>query len=227
MIARNEYGYKCLLVAIKQVLDYAEAINETFVEIRGGLREETKLFDTEAFREAWLNACLHNRWTLQTPPAVYIFSDRIEIISIGGLPTNYSLDDFYAGRSRPINLELQQIMVQLDYIEQTGHGVPLIVSKYGKNAFDITENFITVTIPLKRKNEIITQNETIFLKPKAKSIEQKVLELIKVDSRITTIALATAIGVSTTSISKALKSLRENSLIKRVGSNKTGHWELL
>lgn len=98
---------------------YAEAINETFVEIRGGLREETKLFDTEAFREAWLNACLHNRWTLHTPPAVYIFSDRIEIISIGGLPTNYSLDDFYAGRSRPINLELQQIMVQLDYIEQT------------------------------------------------------------------------------------------------------------
>ena len=86
-------------------------------------------------------------------------------------------------------------MVQLDYIEQTGHGIPLIVSKYGKNAFDITENFITVTIPLKRKNEIITQNETIFLKPQAKSMEQKVLELIKVDSHITTIALATAIGV--------------------------------
>ena len=103
LIARNEYGYKCLLVAIKQVLDYAEAINETFVEIRGGLREESKLFDIEAFREAWLNACLHNRWTLQTPPAVYIFSDRIEIVSIGGLSTNYSLDDFYAGRSRPIN----------------------------------------------------------------------------------------------------------------------------
>lgn len=97
LIARNEYGYKCLLVAIKQVLDYAEAINETFVEIHGGLREERKLFDMKAFREAWLNACLHNRWTLQTPPAVYIFSDRIEIVSIGGLPTNYSLDDFYAG----------------------------------------------------------------------------------------------------------------------------------
>ena len=103
LITRNEYGYKCLLVAIKQVLDYAEAINETYVEIRGGLREEQKLFDMDAFREAWLNACLHNRWTMQTPPAVYIFADRIEIISIGGLPSNYSLEDFYAGRSRPIN----------------------------------------------------------------------------------------------------------------------------
>ena len=227
LIARNEYGYKCLLVAIKQVLDYAEAINETFVEIHGGLREETKLFDIEAFREAWLNACLHNRWTLQTPPAVYIFSDRIEIVSIGGLPTNYSLDDFYAGRSRPINLELQQIMVQLDYIEQTGHGVPLIVSKYGKNAFDITENFITVTIPLNKKNEGLTQKETLPLSKKAQSIEQKVLQLIKVDANMTVATLAMTIGVSTTSINNALKKLKEKMLIKRIGSNKTGYWEIL
>ena len=52
-----------------------------------------------------------------------------------------------------MNLELQQIMVQLDYVEQIGHGVPLIVSKYGKEVFDITENFITVTIPLNRENK--------------------------------------------------------------------------
>lgn len=36
------------------------------------------------------------------------------------------------------------------HIEQTEHGVPLIVSKYGKEVFDITENFITVTIPLNK-----------------------------------------------------------------------------
>ena len=79
---------------------------------------------------------------------MYFFEDRIEIISIGGLPDDYSLEDFYAGRSRPVNLELQQIMVQLDYIEQTGHGVPLIVSRYGRKVFDISDNFITVTLPV-------------------------------------------------------------------------------
>lgn len=45
LIKRNEYGYKCLLVAIKQVLDYAEALNETSVELIGAQRKETKLFD--------------------------------------------------------------------------------------------------------------------------------------------------------------------------------------
>ena len=118
-------------------------------------------------------------------------------------------------------------MVQLDYIEQTGHGVPLIVSKYGKNAFDITENFITVTIPLKRENGIIPQAETTPLNSQLKPLEQKILQLIKADSNITVAEIATTVGVSTTSINNALKTLKEKSLIKRVGSNKTGHWKLL
>lgn len=155
LIKRNEYGYKCLLLAIKQVLDYAEALNETTVELVSAQRKETKLFDFACFREAWLNACLHNKWSKLTPPAVYFFDDRIEIISTGGLPVDYSQEDFFSGRSRPVNLELQQIMVQLQFIEQTGHGVPLIVSKYGKKAFDLSDNFITVTIPLNHQNATV------------------------------------------------------------------------
>lgn len=151
LIKRNEYGYKCMLVAVKQVLDYMEALNDTSVNVDGSLRKESSLFDFSCFREAWLNACLHNRWSRQTPPAVYLFDDRIEVISVGGLPEGITLEEFYEGKSKTVNLELQQIMVQLDYIEQTGHGIPLIVSTYGREVFDITENFITVTIPLNRR----------------------------------------------------------------------------
>lgn len=68
LVKQNEYGYKCMLVAVKQVLDYMEALNDTAVDIGGRLRKENKLFDFSCFREAWLNACLHNRWSRQTPP---------------------------------------------------------------------------------------------------------------------------------------------------------------
>lgn len=54
---------------MKQVLDYMKALNDTAVDIGGRLRKENKLFDFSCFREAWLNACLHNRWSRQTPPA--------------------------------------------------------------------------------------------------------------------------------------------------------------
>ncbi len=224
LIKRNEYGYKCLLLAIKQVLDYAEALNETTVELVGAQRKETKLFDFACFREAWLNACLHNKWSRLTPPAVYFFDDRIEIISTGGLPVDYSQDDFFNGRSRPVNLELQQIMVQLQFIEQTGHGVPLIVSKYGKQAFDLSDNFITVTIPLNRKNA--TVNATINATVKLTELQKQIIDLLKSSPNITYTEIATELSKDRVTISRNLKKLKELGIVERIGTDKSGYWKV-
>lgn len=223
LMKRNEYGYKCMLVAVKQVLDYMEALNDTTVDLGGSLRKESKLFDFSCFREAWLNACLHNRWSKQTPPAVYVFDDRIEIISIGGLPDGLTLDEFYEGKSKPVNLELQQIMVQLDYIEQTGHGVPLIVSRYGKEVFDITENFITVTIPLK-KSETGKINVPNVKKQIFDEYDEKILRIMREDSSVKVSEISKRIGVGTTTITKRIRRLREQGMIERAGSKKDGRW---
>lgn len=223
LITRNEYGYKCLLVAMKQVLDYAEAINETTVVMTGGQRKETKLFDMECFREAWLNACLHNSWIKKTPPAVYFFEDRIEIISIGGLPEDYSLEDFYAGRSRPVNLELQQIMVQLDFIEQTGHGVPLIVSKYGRDVFDITENFITVTLPLHTNKTELSRDKTIESHHLTRT-QKLIIDRIAENDCVTVKELSQELNLSVTAINNAIRRLKDIGAISRIGARKNGHW---
>lgn len=223
LIKRNEYGYKCILVAVKQVLDYMEALNDTIVDVGGSLRKESKLFDFPCFREAWLNACLHNRWSRQTPPAVYMFADRIEIISVGGLPEGLTLEEFYEGKSKPVNLELQQIMVQLDYIEQTGHGVPLIVSKYGKEVFDITENFITVTIPLNKGKVVegdLQKRKGIVLN----ECDKKIIGGMKENGTITVHELSGQIGIGVTTITKHIRVLKEKGIIKRIGSKKNGQW---
>lgn len=223
LIRRNEYGYKCMLVAAKQVLDYMEALNDTVVDVDGSLRQEKKLFDFACFREAWLNACLHNRWSRQTPPAVYLFDDRIEIISVGGLPDGLSLEEFYEGKSKPVNLELQQIMVQLDYIEQTGHGVPLIISRYGKKVFDITENFITVTIPLnkKRMGTNIVKESTKWL---TDDRDEKILMLMKNNKNIRVSEISKLLGLGTTTITKRIRLLKEQGIVERKGSKKNGWW---
>ena len=225
LIRRNEYGYKCMLVAVKQVLDYMEALNDTLVDVGGSLRKESKLFDFSCFREAWLNACLHNRWSRQTPPAVYMFEDRIEVISVGGLPEGLTLEEFYEGKSKPVNLELQQIMVQLDYIEQTGHGVPLIVSKYGKEVFDITENFITVTIPLNKGKVVkrdLQKKKGIVLN----ECDKKILSWMEENSNITVNEISRQIGVGATTVTKHIRVLREKGIIKRIGSKKNGQWKI-
>lgn len=164
VIRRKEYGGTCIINSIDKVLNYIEALNETKVKIGSHKRIEEKLFDIASFKEAWLNACIHTKWSKGNPPAVYIFSDRIEIISTGGLPIDLNKDEFYKGISKPVNIKLQNIFGQLSYVEQTGHGIPLIISNYGKQAFDIMENFINVSIPFNfHEHDLITLMRKIKL----------------------------------------------------------------
>lgn len=223
LIKRNEYGGTCLVTAIDKVLDYMESINDTMVTMSSHRRNEEKLFDMASFKEAWQNACIHTKWDKGNPPAVYIFSDRIEIISTGGLPVDLNKEEFYKGISKPVNSKLQKIFGQLGYVEQTGHGIPLIISNYGKQAFDLMENFINVTIPFSfERND--NNGYEIQSEVKYNKAEQRVIEFIIQNSRITIKELVVVSGYSDGYIRKILTSLKEKKIIKRIGGNKIGKW---
>lgn len=223
MISRNEYGFKCLLTAMKQANDYIASLNEVRVDIDSSLeRKEVKLFDQHVFEEAWTNACLHNKWIRNVPPAIYIFDNRIEIISTGGLPFDYSKESFYKGVSHPVNPGLQKIMGQLGLVEQTGHGNLAIVAKYGKEAFNIGDNYINVTIPF------------AFV-PSMRSIKsdgllpshKKVLDAIKIYPTAPIKVLSELTGLGTTRVSDIITELKELNKIQRIGGKKGGYWSIL
>ena len=220
MVVRNEYGYRCLLMAMQQALEYVNSLNETRVELDGSLsRKEMQLFDEKCLREAWSNACLHTKWSMMIPPVMYVFSDRIEVVSTGGLPVDYPIEDFYQGISHPINRQLQKIMGQLGIVEQTGHGVPLIVAKYGREAFNISESHITVT--LKYAYETVP---TELIYTQLSESQKKVLNAIKTKSNITTANISKVTGLSISSVNNCIKALKETGIINRIGSNKSGYW---
>jgi hypothetical protein len=56
---------------------------------------------------------------------------------------------------------------------------------------------------------------------------QKILELISVDSRITTQAMADNLGVSRRAVAKAIAKLQALGILRRVGPDKGGHWEII
>lgn len=225
MLKRTDYGEKCLLSSVNNVLEYMESINETKVKVGGIQRIEEKYFDFSSFKEAWLNACVHTKWSEEIPPAVYIYDDRIEIVSNGGLPSVLTKEDFFAGISKPINKKLLKIFGDLDYIDQTGHGIPLIVKNYGKNAFYITEHTVIVTIPLNKKllDNIKDEKKYIDLS----EAENKILLLIKNDKEYKTSDLMRLTKYSESYINKILRLLKEKEYIKREGANKNGHWNVL
>jgi predicted HTH transcriptional regulator len=65
-------------------------------------------------------------------------------LSHGGLPYNETNEDFFFGISRPRNLKLMRIFQDMKIVEHTGHGIPTIVNKYGKEAFDIKDSYVNV-----------------------------------------------------------------------------------
>ena len=54
----------------------------------------------------------------------------------------------------------------------------------------------------------------------------KILELIELNNKITIIEMAKKLSISETAIENNIKKLREKGIIARVGSDKTGHWEV-
>jgi predicted HTH transcriptional regulator len=221
VIKRTEYGYKCLIVAMDQVLNYVESLNETKVKIGTHRREEETLFDMLCFREAWINACMHTKWERKNPPAVYVFLNRIEIISTGGLPDDLTKEEFYRGISRPINVKLQKIFGQLGYVEQTGHGVPLIIGNYGKQAFDVMDNYVNVVIPFK---EDIRDNKNMEAELTLSEGQRKIYTLIQNNPEYTIKDLVRESSFSDSYVRKIIAYLKEQKYIQRVGSNKTGYW---
>ncbi len=223
LVKRNEYGCTCLVSVIDRVLDYMESINETKVIMGSHRRTEERLFDMASFKEAWQNACIHTKWNKGNPPAVYIFSDRIEIISTGGLPADLNEEEFFRGISRPVNAKLQKIFGQLGLVEQTGHGIPLIISNYGKQAFDIMENFINVTIPFNYERNGI-YGEVEQKQYYVSEAEQRIKYYIEEDSGVTIRELVEKSGYSDGYVRKILTSLKNKKVIARQGGKKEGVW---
>jgi len=147
----KEFGNTCLLLSLDKILEYGDVINFIQADERNRIttRKDVPLFDYNAFREAVINAFVHNRWIDGNAPMITIYSDRIEILSRGSIPKNQTIEGFYLGESVPVNQKLSDIFLQLHISERSGRGVPKIVEVYGKEVFDFGENSIVVRIRLK------------------------------------------------------------------------------
>lgn len=152
MYSVKEFGNTCLLYSIDKVLEYGDVLNIPQADERGRVveRKEVPLFDAGAFREAIINAFVHNQWITGNAPMITFFSDRIEILSRGAIPPRQTIDGFFAGESVPVNQRLSDMLLQLHISERTGRGVPKITEVYGKGIYEFRENSIVVTIPLTR-----------------------------------------------------------------------------
>lgn len=233
MYSVREFGNQCLLYSLDEVLRYGDVLNIIQADERERVveRKEVPLFENSAFREAVINAFIHNKWISGNEPMITVFADRIEILSRGSLAPEQTMEGFFAGESIPVNKKLSEIMLQLHISEKTGRGVPIITQKYGKEAYEFRENSIVVKIPF---NWINVMQNTVVDKPSNKDSKKllnntqvRILAEIRNNPNITKPRLAEILRLGKTTIDTGIAVLKKNGYIKRVGSNKSGYWKTL
>lgn len=93
----KEFGNTCILLSLDKVLEYADVINIIQADERRRLttRKDIALFDASAFREAVINAFVHNKWVDENAPMITVYSNRIEILSRGTLDPRQTKEGFF------------------------------------------------------------------------------------------------------------------------------------
>ena len=125
-----------------------------------------------------------------------MYHDRLEILSHGGLPSGMTKEQFFDGISKPRNATLMRIFLNMGLTEHTGHGIPTIVEKYGKDVFQIESNYIRCTIPFEKEVIDQTDNKNIGLNVALNKTEKKVIALLIENPSLTLVELAEIIGVT-------------------------------
>ncbi len=227
---RSDYGYGCILTTYLKIKNRLQAENICISDTTVRPRKDEYLFDYDAVNEAILNALVHNDWTI-TEPQISMFCDRLEILSHGGLPSGMTEKQFYDGISKPRNATLMRIFLSMGLTEHTGHGIPTIINKYGKEVFEIENNFIRCTIPFEKSvmDALNVANvglnvANVGLDVALTDTERKVIDLLIENPSFKTIDIAEKLGVAKRTVERALKSLQEKEIIQRKGSKREGSW---
>jgi len=101
----------------------------------------------------------------------------------------------------------------------------IVHNDYSREVPPIMEHFIRFTVPFKRN---VTDNVTDNVTEETISQRQrKILEMMKLDIRISSSELAERLSVTQRTIKRDIETLKRNHLIKRMGNERTGYWVVI
>ncbi|MBR1414214.1 MAG: putative DNA binding domain-containing protein [Bacilli bacterium] len=230
--ALNDYGFKSILITIDQVINYLESFNIVMLDETNRIveRKDIPLFNSECLREVILNSFIHNDWNSLNAPMISVFTDRIEILSYGGIPSKQTIIGFFDGKSQPRCNELAQIFLQLRISERSGRGITKVVETYGRESFKIEEDYIKVTIPFVKERTYGSLENDINIKNNrtAKSVQtmNRIINEISNNPHITTNQLMSKLNLGKTSVQSYVRELNAKGYITRIGSKKNGYWKI-
>ena len=191
-----------------KTIDFYNGTKATFHEL---LRTDERDYPEDAVREALLNAIVHREYAFSGSTIINLYSDRLEIISLGGLVSGMSLEAVMIGASQARNEKLASLFYRMKLIEAYGTGISKIMSCYKglhiQPKFENVEGAFRVILPNIHAQEMNVVEEKYL----------PILKLFEQQKEITRNDVEVALGVRTTHAVNMLKEMLTKDLIKKVG----------
>ena len=143
------------------------------------------------------------------------------------LPSDLTIEELKVKHpSIPRNKYIADIFFKAGYIETWGRGIDKIINGFAKAnlpepQFREIAGGIEVTL---LKNSNVPVNVPVN---KQQERQQNILSLIQKNKYITMLELANEMGVTQKTIKRDIVKLKEYKVIKRIGPDKGGYWELM
>lgn len=198
------------------------------------------------FEELLVNALVHRDYLVSAPIRIFIFDNRIEIVSPGHLPNNLTVEKIKAGNSNIRNpILISYVAKGLLPYHGLGSGIKRALTDWPD--IDLKDDhegcLFTAIVRRKSLEDGSVLPKTAFGSPNGSlesSLENgksspessletgaRILHLMRMTPTITTEAIGEAIGISKRAVVKQIANLRGNNKVRRVGSTKRGQWEVL
>ncbi len=212
---------------------------KAMISYDGLQRVERYFVPKEALREALLNAICHKDYSSGIPIQVSVYKDKLYIANCGHLPENLTVEKLMSKHSsEPYNPHIAHVFYLAGMIESWGRGIEKIceacqTEKSNLPVYTINDRELMVKFSAMGNEWSSDSNDTVnkdllgSLPSKLPSNIEITYKAICDDPHASNQELAVRTNQSERTIRNHTAKLKEMNFIKRIGSDKTGHWEIV
>ncbi len=224
-----------ILDVVRQALDF----------VQGQIKERTRLgedgrfvttpeYPEFAWKEIIVNAIAHRDYSIKgTDIQIKMFDDRITVESPGTLPGIVRLNNLRTVHfSR--NPKIAEFLHQYEYVKEFGEGIDRMFNEmknaglpepeYTNNAFMLNVTIRNNTNGSENGSDDSENGSDIIIN--LTDNEKLVYKVIASNPEITRQKMIETLGLSIRTLDRIIKSLKNKGVIKRIGSDRSGHWSI-
>lgn len=223
-----------LFKQMNDVYTYINYFNQTHSIFEKLNRIDTRDYPEIAIREALLNLIVHRDYAYSASALISIYANKIEFISIGGLPIGIEYEDIMLGISVCRNNALADIFYRLQLIEAYGTGIRKIMAAYDrtqkKPIIETTKNAFKIILPNINYEEMKENEYAIEVEEKPPVYngigfqEKAILKYIQTHEYITKNDVAKLLKVSPSTASRIIRKMIDEDMLKQHGKARSSYY---